>query len=117
MNRNNLIVFIIFGLIHQYVAPPVEKEKKEFQDSMRGNVDGLSHEQAQDQEYFRYLTQVVGELEKDEQFKSKLNNASEEDIKSGKIADFFPEVGRTIRYFSVKLFRDFCIQYNTVKLK
>jgi len=97
MRTYNFIFFIIFGLIHQYVAPPVEKEKKEFADSMRGNTEGLSHEQAQDQEYFRYLTQIVGELEKDEKFKSKLNNASEEDIKSGKIADFFPEVDKTVR--------------------
>lgn len=97
MRTKTLVAFILCGLVHQYVAPPVEKEKKEFADSMRGNTDGLSIEQAQDQEYFRYLTQVVSELEKDERFKLKLNNASEDDIKSGKIADFFPEVDKSIR--------------------
>eukprot|EP00111_Clytia_hemisphaerica_P017834 TCONS_00052731-protein len=97
MNKFSLVILLIFGLVQQHVAPPVEKEKKEFQDNMRGNTDGLSHEQAQDQEYFRYLTQIVGELEKDAKFKAKLNNASEDDIKSGKIADFFPEVDVSIR--------------------
>lgn len=93
----HLLFGILFGLIHQYVAPPVGKEKKEFEDSMRGNTDGLSKEQAQDQEYFRYLTQIVSELEKDAKFKDKLNNATEEDIRSGKIAEFFPDVDISIR--------------------
>jgi len=97
MNEFSLVILLIFGLVQQHVAPPVEKQKKEFEDNMRGNTDGLSHEQAQDQEYFRYLTQIVGELEKDAKFKAKLNNASEDDIKSGKIADFFPEVDVSIR--------------------
>jgi len=97
MKRVIIFSIVILFFVQQHVAPPVEKEKKQFEDNMRGNTDGLSQEQAQDQEYFRYLTQVVGELEKDEKFKSKLNNASEDDIKSGKIADFFPEVDISIR--------------------
>lgn len=97
MNKLLLMTLVIFGIIHQHVAPPVGKEKKQFADNVRGNTDGLSAEQAQDQEYFRYLTQIVGELEKDEKFKAKLNNASEEDIRSGKIADYFPEVDVSIR--------------------
>ena len=98
MNKFSFVILLIFGLVQQHVAPPVEKEKKQFEDNMRGNTDGLSHEQAQDQEYFRYLTQIVGELEKDPKFKAKLNNASEDDIKSGKIAEYFPDVDVSIRY-------------------
>ena len=98
MDRLVLAVLVAACLMHQYVAPPVDKQKKEVEDSMRGNTEGLTQEQAQDQEYFRYLTQIVSELEKDEKFKQRLNNASEDDIKSGKIADFFPEVDVSVRY-------------------
>lgn len=97
MTKSVLVILVILGLVHEYVAPPVGKEKKQFEDSMRGNVEGLTNEQAQDQEYFRYLTQIVSELEKDEKFKAKLNNATEDDIRSGRIADFFPEVDVSIR--------------------
>lgn len=93
-----LIKLILLLLIEYHVAPPVGKEQKQFEDSMRGNTDGLSAEQAQDQEYFRYLTQIVGELEKDPSFKEKLNNASEEDIRTGKIADHFHSVGVSVRF-------------------
>jgi len=98
MNRLVLAVLVAICLVDQYVAPPVDKQKKEMEDTMRGNTEGLTQEQAQDQEYFRYLTQIVSELEKDEKFKNRLNNASEEDIKSGKIANFFPEVDISVRY-------------------
>lgn len=97
MNKLFILSVVLVGLVQQYVAPPVGKEKKKFEDNMRGNTEGLTKEQAQDQEYFRYLTQIVGELEKDPEFKEKLNNATEEDIRSGKIAEHFPAVGTSIR--------------------
>merc|ERR1712080_550169 len=57
----------------------------------------LSPAQLQDQEYFRYLTQVIQELEKDTNFKKVLNNTKEEDIKSGKIAEHIDLVGHDVR--------------------
>lgn len=98
MSKFILAIIFFLGIFHEHVAPPVGKEKKQFEDDLReGNSEGLTKEQRQDQEYFRYLTQIVGELEKDEKFKAKLTNASEEEIRSGKIADYFPDVDSSIR--------------------
>ena len=89
---------ILSILFECYVAPPVgNAEEKKLEDKAKFDTEGLSKEQAQDQEYFRYLTQVVGELEKDPAFKEKLHNASEEDIKSGKIADHVDLLGLGVR--------------------
>ena len=95
--------FFIYGLtlvllVQLYVAPPVGKEEKQQKEDFMYNTEGLTKEQAQDQEYFRYLTQVVGQLEKDEEFKKILNNASEEDIRSGKLAEHLDLVGNGVRY-------------------
>merc|ERR1711973_685620 len=59
--------------------------------------ENLSRSQAQDQEYFRYLTQVVQELEKDEKFREILNKTNEDDIKSGKLAEHIDLVGHNVR--------------------
>ena len=91
---------ILVLLVQLYVAPPVGKEEKQQKEDFMYNTEGLTKEQAQDQEYFRYLTQVVGELEKDEEFKKILNNASEEDIRSGKLAESFDLVKKGVRYES-----------------
>jgi len=48
-------------------------------------------------EYERYLRQVVEELEGDEQFRKKLSEADEKDIKSGKIAELLPLVHHNVR--------------------
>merc|ERR1719427_89476 len=61
------------------------------------NSDNMTKDQAQDQEYFRYLTQVVTELEKDPAFKAVLNNATEEDIKNGKIIEHMDLVNHGVR--------------------
>lgn len=90
------VILLVF-VIHRIVAPPVGKEEKKGKEDYMYNTEGLSTEQAQDQEYFRYLTQVVGELEKDPEFKKILNNASEDDIRSGKIAEHVDLVGHGIR--------------------
>lgn len=93
----SLPIFII-ALIGSIVAPPPKnRDKAELNDKWKYNTEGLSKEQAQDQEYFRYLTQVVSELEKDPEFKKKLSNASEEDIRSGKLADHIHIVDPSIR--------------------
>lgn len=71
-----------------YVAPPIRrKEKLEAEKAEENAKSTAANKDAQDQEYFRYLTQVVQELEKDSHFKEKLANASEEDLKSGRIAE------------------------------
>ena len=79
-----------------YIAPPVEREEKQAKEELY-KTDNLTKDQAQDQEYFRYLTQIVGELEKDPDFKERLSNATEEDIKSGKIADHLDLIGHNVR--------------------
>ncbi|XP_065226346.1 nucleobindin-2-like isoform X2 [Planococcus citri] len=48
-------------------------------------------------EYTRYLQQVIETLEKDEQFKKKLESADEHDIKSAKIADELEFVNHHVR--------------------
>jgi len=88
-----ILIFLFTGLC---VAPPVDREEKQAKEDMY-KTDNLTKDQAQDQEYFRYLTQVVGELEKDPEFKERLNNASEDDIKSGKIADHMDLIGHNVR--------------------
>ena len=90
----------ISTFIGLYIAPPVDREEKKAKEDLY-KTDNLTHEQAQDQEYFRYLTQVVGELEKDPDFKEKLNNATEDDIKSGKIADHLDFIGHNVRYVHI----------------
>jgi len=90
------IFIILTTFIAFHVAPPVKREEKQKQEEVF-KTEGLDKEQSQDQEYFRYLTQVVGELEKDPEFKDKLNNATEEDIKSGKIADHLDLIGHNVR--------------------
>ncbi|XP_065647819.1 nucleobindin-2 isoform X5 [Hydra vulgaris] len=88
-----LLTFGIFlALISLHVAPPVGKKEPELPANETGTV-----EDKQDAEYFRYLSQVVEVLEKDPEFKSKLHNASEEDIRTGKIANYLDLVGHGVR--------------------
>lgn len=48
-------------------------------------------------EYERYLKEVVGLLESDKEFRAKLDNASEADIRSGKIAQELELVDHNVR--------------------
>jgi len=88
-------VLALFVGLH--VCPPVEKASKVEQDGMYMNTDGMNETQAQEVEYYRYLTQVVQELEKDENFKASIQNVTEEDIRTGKIAELYDLVGHNIR--------------------
>ena len=63
---------------------PVEKEEEDPQKKAEA-------------EYLRYLGQVVEIMEQDEEFKKKLHNASEDDIRSGKIAEHFDLIGHQVR--------------------
>jgi len=90
---------VVCCLVGVLVAPPVAPKKKEAVKEA-GSEDQpakkTKHEE-QDAEYFRYLTQVVGELEKDPEFKKKLHNATEDDIRTGKIAEHLHGVDHEIR--------------------
>lgn len=50
-----------------------------------------------DLEYHKYLKEIVSILETDENFKKQIENASVEDIKSGKIANHLQIVNRNVR--------------------
>ena len=93
-----LLLLLLLLCVGLSVAPPPPggKEEAEAKDQMY-DTDGLTSKQAQDQEYFRYITQIVGELEKDENFKHMVQNVSEEDVKSGKLADLLDHVGHNVR--------------------
>lgn len=86
-----LLVFVGF-----IVAPPVDKQEKASNDHMY-DTKGLSDKDAQDKEYYRYLTQVVKELEKDPTFSKMLDNVTDEDVKSGKVVHMLDVVGHKIR--------------------
>lgn len=93
LQRNNIIkncilLSIICVLIEYCGAPPVTKEKNEEKD-----VDGLEDYM----EYHRYLREVVTALESDPEFRKKLEQAKEEDIRSGKIAHELEYVSHHVR--------------------
>lgn len=93
-----VLALVLVSYVGHHIAPPVDRDEKEAQDAIyTDNTDNMTKEQAQDQEYFRYLTQVVTELEKDPAFKEVLNNATEEDIKTGKIVEYIDLVGHGVR--------------------
>ncbi|KAI4469754.1 nucleobindin [Holotrichia oblita] len=71
-----LITIFAYGCI----APPVTKNKEQPNEEV--DSDGLENYM----EYHRYLREVVNTLENDPEFKKKLEKATEEDIRSGKIA-------------------------------
>jgi len=102
MSRNLLsLLFVGAVLIGLCVAPPPRKREAKKEEPKKTEEDDKPVDQSkneqQDSEYFRYLTQIVGELEKDEAFKAKLHNASEEDIRSGKIAEGLDLVKHDVR--------------------
>jgi len=95
MHAVGFIVGLFF--IGHIVCPPPVKRKEAQEGDKTDDTTGMTKEQLQDQEYFRYLTQIVSELEKDPKFKAKLHNASEEDIRTGKIAEGINLLGHGVR--------------------
>ena len=88
-----LISFIVFS-----VAPPVDKSAKSDRDGMYHlDTSNMTDKEAQEQEYYRYLHQIVGELHNDPAFAKAVDNVTEEDIKSGKVADLIDLVGHGVR--------------------
>merc|ERR1712189_163739 len=67
----------------------IRKEKEEKEED-----DPKKREEA---EYLRYLGQVFEILEEDENFKKKLHNATEDDIRSGEIAEHVDLLSHKVR--------------------
>ena len=101
MHAVGFLVGLFF--IGHIVCPPPVKRKEAQEGDKTDDTTGMTKEQLQDQEYFRYLTQIVSELEKDPKFKEKLHNASEEDIRTGKIAEGINLLAHGVRYILINL--------------
>ncbi|CAG9862139.1 unnamed protein product [Phyllotreta striolata] len=84
--------FICFICIVQLCgAPPVSQKKENHEeDSQVNNLEDYM-------EYGRYLKEVVNALESDPEFRAKLEHASEDDIRSGKIAEHLEFVSHHVR--------------------
>lgn len=88
-----ILTFLIITISLQYCyAPPVTHNKKE------GEGEESNINQLEDyMEYHRYLKEVVNALESDPEFRTKLEKADENDIKSGKIAEELEFVSHHVR--------------------
>lgn len=86
------ILFVTLFLIQICVGPPVTPNKGKEHPPVEQD-DGLEDLM----EYHRYLREVVGALESDPDFRSKLEKASEDDIRSGKIANELEFVSHHVR--------------------
>ena len=85
-------ILVIACLLGSNVAPPVTQDKGAEQGEETVG-DGLENYM----EYHRYLKQVVEALESDPKFRTKLENAKEEDIRSGNIAHELEFVSHNVR--------------------
>lgn len=80
----------VFGLVFACVvllccAPPVPKEKEK------------EEEPKGDPEYARYLKQVIEVLEEDDDYVQRLLNASEDELRTGKVAEDLDLVKHSVR--------------------
>ncbi|KAB0792175.1 hypothetical protein PPYR_14134 [Photinus pyralis] len=86
--KSSLIgIFLLSSIWQGCVAPPVTKNEES---PSPETVELLMH-------YQHYLQEVVNALEKDPEFKKKLDSADQEDIKSGKIATELHFVSHHVR--------------------
>lgn len=91
MKSQLLTFFVAIILLYGCAAPPVTKNKDA--PNEHADSDGLENYM----EYHRYLREVVNTLEADPEFKKKLEKASEDDIRSGKIAHELEFVNHHVR--------------------
>ncbi|KAG5315625.1 NUCB2 protein, partial [Pseudoatta argentina] len=93
-----LLLFLIVLIIQTSVAPPVEKKNEDHKDKENeiDDSDDLGNPEFQ-MEYHRYLKEVIQALERDPEFRAKLENAKEEDIRTGKIAHELQFVDHKVR--------------------
>lgn len=83
-----LICLFVIALAVLCVAPPVRKDKKKADTETEGKGDP---------EYARYLKQVIEILENDDDYVKKLLNASEEELRTGQVADDLDLVKHDVR--------------------
>lgn len=83
-----LISIVLVGLAVLCVAPPVRKDQKKEDSEAQGKGDP---------EYARYLKQVIEILENDDEYVKKLLNASEEELRTGQVADDLDLVKHDVR--------------------
>ncbi|XP_068760901.1 nucleobindin-2-like [Montipora capricornis] len=83
-----LVCVFLVGLAVLCVAPPVRKDKKS---------DSKTDEGKGDPEYARYLKQVIEILENDDDYVKKLLNASEDELRTGKVAEDLDLVKHDVR--------------------
>lgn len=81
-----LICLVIVVLAVLCVAPPVPKENAKEDEEPKG-----------DPEYARYLKQVIEVLEEDDDYVQRLLNASEDELRTGKVAEDLDLVKHTVR--------------------
>ena len=84
-----IVCCFLIGLAILCVAPPVKKEKR-----VKAETEG---EEKGDPEYARYLKQVIEILENDDDYVKKLLNASEEELRTGQVADDLDLVKHDVR--------------------
>lgn len=84
-------IVLTLALTQLCFAPPVTQNKET--EKVNETSDGLE----QYMEYHRYLREVVNALESDPDFRRKLEKASEDDIRSGKIAEELEFVSHHVR--------------------
>lgn len=84
-NSAVLLLTIFLVVLTCCYAPPVQPKKED-----KKPDEDLP-------EYARYLRQVVEILEKDEDYVKKLMNASDDDLRSGKVADDLDFVNHDVR--------------------
>ncbi|KAL0118356.1 hypothetical protein PUN28_009180 [Cardiocondyla obscurior] len=90
-------LFLVVLIIQISVAPPVEKKDEGYKDK-ENEVDDSDYANPEYQmEYHRYLKEVVQALESDPEFRVKLEKASEEDIRTGRIAHELQFVNHQVR--------------------
>ncbi|XP_012279322.1 nucleobindin-2 isoform X2 [Orussus abietinus] len=97
MRKLLLVIAIAFAVVQRSFAPPVTKNKTDDEHSDKENEVEEKEEMEDVVEYHRYLKEVIQALESDPEFRSKLENAQEADIRSGKIAHELEFVGHQVR--------------------
>lgn len=90
---NFIFIIFIFGFV---ACPPVLPETKQTSGHVTVN-ETLENDPLLNLEYHKYLKEIVNVLETDPQFKKQIENASIEDIKSGRIAQNLAMVDSNIR--------------------
>ncbi|RWS08985.1 nucleobindin-2-like isoform X1, partial [Dinothrombium tinctorium] len=96
MCSNRIFLLVLSYLCFALCAPVTNEKHSGNVDNKENEVDANSIEEL-GLEYHRYLQQVVEHLENDTHFREVLQNASETDVKSGKIAAELEKVDPGLR--------------------